>query len=81
MTDGEKARALWWQEIQYRYHLEGDNDELLDPVKVFNVYGHNTCGNDSICLAASGTRRASGRPGPARRALRLPGLLRRRPGT
>jgi len=29
----------------------GDNDELGDPVKVFNVYGHNTCGNDSICLA------------------------------
>ena len=51
MTDSEKARALWWQEVQHRFHLEGDNDELLDPVKVFNVYGHNTCGNDSICLA------------------------------
>jgi hypothetical protein len=24
---------------------------LGDPVKVFNIYGHNTCGNDSICLA------------------------------
>ncbi len=51
MKDSEKARALWWQEIQHRFHSEGDNDELLDPVKVFNVYGHNTCGNDSICLA------------------------------
>ncbi len=51
MTDSDKARALWWQEIQYRFHWEGDNDELLDPVKVFNVYGHNTCGNDSIALA------------------------------
>jgi hypothetical protein len=51
MTDGDRARSLWWQEVQYRYHLEGDNNELLDPVKVFNVYGHNTCGNDSICLA------------------------------
>jgi hypothetical protein len=51
MTDAEKSRALWWQQIQYRYHFEGDNDELLDPVKVFNIYGHNTCGNDSICLA------------------------------
>ena len=51
MSDSEKARALWWQEIQHRFHLEGDNDELLDPVKVFNIYGHNTCGNDSICLA------------------------------
>ena len=51
MSDAEKARALWWQEVQLRFHLEGDNDELLDPVKVFNVYGYNTCGNDSICLA------------------------------
>jgi hypothetical protein len=51
MTDSDKARALWWQEVQNRFHLEGDNDELLDPVKVFNVYGYNTCGNDSICLA------------------------------
>jgi hypothetical protein len=51
MTDGEKARALWWQEVQHRFHLGGDNAELLDPVKVFNIYGYNTCGNDSICLA------------------------------
>ncbi len=51
MTDSDKARALWWQQIQHRFHWEGDNDELLDPVKVFNVYGHNTCGNDSIALA------------------------------
>ena len=49
MTDKEKARALWWQEVQHRFHLEGDNAELGDPVKVFNVYGYNTCGNDSIC--------------------------------
>ncbi len=51
MSDGEKARALWWQEVQHRFHFEGDNQELLDPVKVFNVYGYNTCGNDSISLA------------------------------
>jgi hypothetical protein len=51
MTDREKAFALWFQEIRHRYHWEGDNTELGDPVKVFNVYGHNTCGNDSICLA------------------------------
>ncbi|HET6879378.1 MAG TPA: hypothetical protein VFI31_04460 [Pirellulales bacterium] len=51
MSDGDKARALWWQEVQHRFHLDGDNDELLDPVKVLNVYGFNTCGNDSICLA------------------------------
>jgi len=51
MTDAEKAFALWFQQIQYRHHSPGDNNELGDPVKVFNVYGYNTCGNDSICLA------------------------------
>ncbi len=51
MTDAERAFALWFQEIRYRHHSGGDNDELLDPVKVFNVYGYNTCGNDSISLA------------------------------
>jgi hypothetical protein len=51
MTDREKAFALWFQEVRHRYHWGGDNNELGDPVKVFNVYGHNTCGNDSICLA------------------------------
>lgn len=51
MTDNEKAIALWWQQIQYRFHYQGDNHELASPVKVLNVYGHNTCGNDSICLA------------------------------
>jgi hypothetical protein len=65
MTDGEKARALWWQEVQNRFHLEGDNNELLDPVKVFNVYGYNTCGNDSICLAGL-WRKAGLKVAPAR---------------
>src|ERR1041384_6338917 len=51
MTDREKAFALYFQEIRHRYHSAGDNKELGDPVKVFNIYGHNTCGNDSICLA------------------------------
>jgi hypothetical protein len=51
MTDRDKAHALWFQQIRHRYHWHGDNNELGDPVKVFNVYGHNTCGNDSICLA------------------------------
>jgi len=50
MTDAEKAFAIWFQEIQHRHHSGGDNNELGDPVKVFNVYGFNTCGNDSICL-------------------------------
>ena len=66
MTDAEKAFALWFQEIQYRHHSPGDNNELGDPVKVFNIYGYNTCGNDSISLAAGRSRPA--RPaGSARR--------------
>jgi hypothetical protein len=51
MSDREKAFAIWFQEISHRYHDAGDNDELGDPVKLFNIYGHNTCGNDSMCLA------------------------------
>lgn len=65
MSDAEKARALWWQEVRFRFHLEGDNNELLDPVKVFNIYGHNTCGNDSICLAGQ-WRKAGLKVAPAR---------------
>ncbi|MBN1420212.1 MAG: hypothetical protein JXP34_15640 [Planctomycetes bacterium] len=65
MTDAEKAFALWFQEIRHRHHSPGDNDELLDPVKVFNIYGYNTCGNDSICLATL-WRAASLRAAPAR---------------
>jgi hypothetical protein len=51
MTEAEKAYALWFQQIQYRHHSSGDNNELGDPVKLFNIYGFNTCGNDSIALA------------------------------
>jgi hypothetical protein len=65
MSEGDKARSLWWQEVGHRFHLEGDNNELLDPVKVFNVYGHNTCGNDSICLAGL-WQKAGLRVAPAR---------------
>jgi hypothetical protein len=65
MTDSDKARALWWQQLEHRFHLEGDNDELLDPVKVFNIYGYNTCGNDSICLAGL-WRKAGFKVAPAR---------------
>jgi hypothetical protein len=65
MPDAEKARALWWQEVRYRWHFEGDNNELLDPVKVFNTYGHNTCGNDSICMAGL-WKKAGLRVAPAR---------------
>jgi len=65
MTDADKAFALWFQEIRYRHHSAGDNSELGDPVKVFNVYGYNTCGNDSICLATL-WRKAGLKVAPAR---------------
>jgi hypothetical protein len=65
MTEAEKAFALWFQEIQYRHHSPGDNNELGDPVKVFNVYGYNTCGNDSISLATL-WRKAGLKAAPAR---------------
>ena len=65
MTEAEKAYALWFQEIQYRHHSPGDNSELGDPVKVFNVYGYNTCGNDSISLATL-WRKAGPKAAPAR---------------
>jgi len=77
MTDAEKASAIWFQQIQYRHHSGGDGGELGDPVKVFNIYGFNTCGNDSICLAIQAGRiQNCTRPGS--RTLYLPGLLRRR---
>jgi hypothetical protein len=65
MSEKEKAMALWWQEIQHRFHFEGDNNELSSPVKLFNVYGHNTCGNDSICLAGQ-WKKAGFKVAPAR---------------
>jgi hypothetical protein len=37
MTDREKAHALYFQQIRHRYHWHGDNNELGDPVKVFNI--------------------------------------------
>jgi len=65
MTDAEKAFALWFQEIQQRHHAGGDNNELGDPVKVFNIYGYNTCGNDSIALGTL-WKKAGFKTAPAR---------------
>jgi hypothetical protein len=50
MTDKDKAMALWFQQIQHRFHRSGDGAELGDPVKVFNVYGHNPCGCDACMM-------------------------------
>jgi hypothetical protein len=50
MSDKEKARALWFQQISQRFHRSGDGQETGDPVKVFNTYGHNPCGSDAIIM-------------------------------
>ncbi len=49
MSDKEKAHALWFQQIRQRFHRSGDGD-LGDPVRVYNVYGHNPCGSDAIMM-------------------------------
>jgi hypothetical protein len=51
MSDREKAIALWRLQTTHRFHASTGDNEVNDPVKVFNVYGYTTCGNDSICLA------------------------------
>ncbi len=51
MTEREKAIALWRLQTTHRFHAGSGDNEVNDPVKVFNVYGYTTCGNDSICLA------------------------------
>jgi len=51
MTDAEKVWALWYQQTTHRYHFSPADREVKNPVKVFNVYGYNTCGDDSNCLA------------------------------
>jgi len=58
MSEREKAIALWRLQTTHRFHACTGDNEVNDPVKVFNVYGYTTCGNDSICLA--GLWRAAG---------------------
>jgi hypothetical protein len=50
MSDGEKARALWYQQIRQRYHSSAGGEDLGDPVKVFNIYGLNPCGKDAMMM-------------------------------
>ena len=50
MSDGEKAIALWFQQIQHRYHSSAGGEDLGDPVKVFNIYGLNPCGKDAMMM-------------------------------
>jgi len=52
MTDRERATAIWRRQTTHRFHAgAADAAEMHDPVKVLNVYGYDTCGDDSICLA------------------------------
>jgi hypothetical protein len=51
MTDREKALALYYLEMTHRFHATTGDSESNDPVKVFNVYGYTTCGDDSVALA------------------------------
>ena len=50
MSDAEKARAIWYQQIQHRYHSSAGGEDLGDPVKVFNIYGLNPCGKDAMMM-------------------------------
>jgi len=51
MSEREKAIALWWFETTHRFHYPERDMEVKNPVKVHNIYGYNTCGDDSQCLA------------------------------
>ena len=51
MSDREKAIALYYLEVKQRFHASTNDAESNDPVKVFNIYGYTTCGDDSISLA------------------------------
>jgi hypothetical protein len=50
-TFREKALGIFWAKQVLRYHWgAGEGYELLDPVKVFNIYGCHTCGCDPLIL-------------------------------
>jgi hypothetical protein len=50
MSDAEKARVLWYQQIRHRYHSSAGGEDLGDPVRVFNAYGLNPCGKDAMMM-------------------------------
>lgn len=51
MSEAEKAISIWRGHTQHRFHAYTADNEVNDPVKVYNVYGYTLCGNDAICLA------------------------------
>lgn len=53
MTDQEKATSIWFQWTRHQYHFGGgEAPDEADLVRVFNIYGYNSCGHDSMCLSA-----------------------------
>ncbi len=47
----DRALALWWWETRHRWHFTTGDGHNLDPVKVWNIFGHTLCGNDAYVLA------------------------------
>ena len=51
-TDREKALALFYFYITHRFHKgNGDNGAQGDVSQAMNVFGFNTCGNSTLCMA------------------------------
>jgi hypothetical protein len=57
MTDREKAFALWFQQIRYRYHAAGDNAELGDPSRSSTSTGTILAVTTRFASLASGIAR------------------------
>jgi len=51
-TDKERAIGIWQFEIGHRFHWTTNDEEDMDPVKVFNIYGYTLCGNDAHVITA-----------------------------
>lgn len=65
-NDREKAILIWLFEKNHRFHATTQDEEVRDPVKVFNVYGYTLCGDDAHVIAdlwrMAGLRTRPGHP-------------------
>ena len=51
-TDREKALAIFYFYVTHRFHKgNGDNGSQGDVSQAINVFGFNTCGNSTLCIA------------------------------
>ncbi len=51
-TDREKALAIFYFYITHRFHKSnGNNGAQGDVSQAINVFGFNTCGNSTLCIA------------------------------